>query len=285
MKPGIYDMPADAYHADPCPEPSLSRSLIVTMLNQTLGHARDEHPRLGNLKRESQRWEWNRGTGIHALALEGDEERVVVTDEHKAFQTKAAKAWRDETLAAGKIPALRRQYDDIRAAVSAIRHQTAQMAPPAFTLGAPEQTLVWQEVNGVWCRARLDWLREDLTLVDDLKTTDLSAKPESYGRYIWRSGLDIQAAWYLRAVRSVFPGSDPRFRFVVAEMYGGNRCSSVTLDAAGLATATAKIEYAIERWGDALETGDFPAYPREMVEVETPAYEIARWELVEAEGW
>ena len=41
-----YDMTTDEYHADPCPEPSLSASIAETIWRESPNHARNEHPRL-----------------------------------------------------------------------------------------------------------------------------------------------------------------------------------------------------------------------------------------------
>ena len=41
--PGVYDMPAEDYHADPCLEPSLSASIAKTMIFDTPWHVWTKH--------------------------------------------------------------------------------------------------------------------------------------------------------------------------------------------------------------------------------------------------
>ena len=43
-KAGIYTLSAEAYHADPCPEPSLSASIANVLLQRSPAHARIQHP-------------------------------------------------------------------------------------------------------------------------------------------------------------------------------------------------------------------------------------------------
>ena len=44
--PGVYQLDALAYHADPCPVPSLSAGVAHTLLTQSPLHAKYCHPRL-----------------------------------------------------------------------------------------------------------------------------------------------------------------------------------------------------------------------------------------------
>ena len=67
-----------------------------------------------------------------------------------------------------------------------------------FKNGKPEQTLTWKEGN-IYCRARLDFLRNDHLVILDYKTTD-SADPEACVRKIGQMGYDIQASFYKRGL-------------------------------------------------------------------------------------
>ena len=50
--PGIYEIPATEYHADPCPEPSLSASVARTLIDRSPLHAWMKHPKLGGQQEE-----------------------------------------------------------------------------------------------------------------------------------------------------------------------------------------------------------------------------------------
>jgi hypothetical protein len=151
----------------------------------------------------------------HSLIFEGIE-KVSVVDAPN-WRTKAAKEARDEARAAGLIPLLPGQWTEVQAMVQAVREQLAEHEadPPLFTDGKPEQTLVWEE-DGVLCRARLDWLRDDVRAIDDLKTTSRSAHPAAYSHALFGVGGDVQAAFYLRGVRALDALSrlvEPMFRW------------------------------------------------------------------------
>ena len=62
--PGIYEMPADIYHADPCPEPSLSSTGARTLANGT--PATYWHER----QNPKQKRVFDIGTAGHLMVLE-----------------------------------------------------------------------------------------------------------------------------------------------------------------------------------------------------------------------
>ncbi len=69
--PGIYQMTKDEYMADPCPEPSLSHSLAVKMLQESPLHAWSSSRRLNPNWKERRTEEMNHGQALHSLFLEG----------------------------------------------------------------------------------------------------------------------------------------------------------------------------------------------------------------------
>ena len=104
-EPGLYRMTAEQYHADPCPEPSLSSSTIKTMLERTPRHAFHDHPRLGGMRLESSSAAQTLGSVVHAMVLgAGRQWHVIDADD---WRTKAAKAERDAAESVGKVPILR----------------------------------------------------------------------------------------------------------------------------------------------------------------------------------
>ena len=55
MKPGIYGMSEDCYHADPADAPSLSASIAKILIAETPLHAWTAHPKLNpNFVREEK---------------------------------------------------------------------------------------------------------------------------------------------------------------------------------------------------------------------------------------
>jgi hypothetical protein len=165
--------------------------------------------------------------------------------------------------------------------VDACRRQLAQHkeASDAFTNGTPEATLIWQEPNGVWCRARLDWLH-DTPVIDDLKTTAGSAHPDQVSRNLIRDGWHLQAAFYIRGLRALrYGGSDAdvQFRFIVQETSPPFALSVIGCDPSVMALAEEQIRYAISKFGECLQSGIWPGYTDRIAYAEMPAWETEKW--------
>ncbi len=87
------------------------------------------------------------------------------------------------------------------------------IASQLFSAGQAEKALIWQdEIGGVWCKARLDWLPDAVdNLIVDVKTTR-SANPDELRRSVVKWGYHIQDSFYRRGWKAVF-GTEPDFIF------------------------------------------------------------------------
>lgn len=274
LNAGLHVIPAAVYHADPCPQPSLSSSVARTLLAYSPEHARYQHPRLNPDYAPGESEIFDLGTAAHAYLLEGEMGFEII--DAADWRTKAAREARDAARLLGKTPILAHRWDGVKAMVDLIMERLSDFEgePRPFTKGQPEQTLIWQD-GGVWCRARLDWLHSDHRTVDDLKTVSGSANPETWGRSLWGMGYDVQAAFYLRGVKAVF-GTDAQFRFVVAEHEPPYALSVCALDPAGLELADRKVRRAINLWRACLEDGHWPGYATHTCTIDLPPWEEAK---------
>lgn len=279
-RPGVYDIPAEVYHEDPCPEPSLSASIAKVLLNKTARHAWMAHPRLNPDHEEENKLAFDIGHAAHALMLEGEDGVEII--EADSYRTKAAKEARDAAYAAGKTPLLPHQAAEVRTMVVVGQAQLADHAEAsgAFENGKPEQTLVWQE-HGIWCRARLDWLPANGTVFYDYKTTT-DANPDAWQRRAFELGADLQAAFYRRGIRAVLGIDNPQFRFVVQEKTVPYALSVVELTPAALALGDAKVHMAIETWRQCFMSNCWPGYPREVCYLDAPGWHEAQFEAIKA---
>lgn len=276
--PGAYDLPADAYHADPCPTPSLSASVAHELLSRSPRHAWQAHPRLNPAHEPEHRAEFDIGHAAHALVL-GDERRFAIIDAAD-YRTAAAKAARDAAYAAGAVPLLPHQYEAAVAMARAVRAQLDRHeARDAFRDGKPEQTIAWQEPGGVWCRSRLDWLPSRMTrstIIFDFKSTT-NAEPAAWSRSkLEAMGYDVQAAFYLRGLRAL--GPEVRFAFVVAEVAPPFALSVIGLPPEVIALAEQKVDHAIAVWRQCMATGEWPAYPARICWADPQPWSEARWQ-------
>lgn len=273
---GILTVTAGSYHDDQLDErPSLSASIAHLLCTASPAHARAAHPRLNRTYRREEKKKFDVGIAAHAMLLEGRD--IVTVVDAANWTTKAAREARDDARAQGRIPLLPHEFGDVELMVLAVREQLTQhhADPPLFTAGLPEQTLVWEE-DGVVCRARVDWLRDDHRTCDDLKTTTRSANPESWSRTLFSIGCDVQAAFYLRGVRAL-TGATPEFRWCVAESAAPYALSVVSPAPDVLELAHRKVGYAIRLWRDCLTTEQWPGYPTDTCYANVPPYEEARW--------
>lgn len=274
LGPGIHQIPASAYHADPAAVPSLSASIAHTLIEQSPLHAWTEHPRLNPDFRREEEQKFAIGTAAHALMLEGrNAVEVIGPDEWRTNEVKAqVAAARD----AGRIPIKPKDWDRVSAMVDAAKSQALAIncTPPLFRDGKPEQTLVWEE-DGVWCRALVDWLRDDFSAIDDYKTTGNG--PDAWTRRtLYGIGADIQVAFYLRGMEAL-TGKRPEWRFVVQEAAPPYCLFVVQLAPSVLEIAEAKVDRALELWRGCMESGSWPGYPAEVHFAELPGWEEARW--------
>jgi PDDEXK-like domain of unknown function (DUF3799) len=267
------------YHDDPAPLPSLSSSIANVLLNESPRHAWTLHPKLNPHYARVEEEKFDIGTVVHALLLEGSDRAAI--GEWDEWRTNAAKAWVAETRAAGRIPLRAKDGARVIAIVASVRNELEQIIadPPLLQDGVPESVHVWEE-SGIWMRAKLDWLRSDVSAIDDLKTTSRSADPQMYAQRLYKTGGDLQAAFYRRAVAQAF-GADAPFRWIVVETNPPYAVSAITPAADVLALGEAKVEYAIARWRRLLAeygtAGPWPAYPLEVVRAQLPAWEETRW--------
>ena len=273
---GIHDITAAAYHADPCADPSLSASVAHLLCSRSPRHAWAAHPRLNPDFERTERAMFDIGTVAHSALLLGEASCYVVDAPN--WQTKAAKEERDRARELGLTPLLTHQAEEINAMVAAVRPQLEAFDadPPLLTDGKPEQTLIWEE-DGVTLRARADWLRDDFSAIDDLKTTSGSGHPQDWThRRLWDIGADIQAAFYMRGLRAL-AGTEPEFRFCVVESSPPYAVSVIGLAPSALELANEKVDHAIAKWRECMERDEWPAYMGRVAYAETPAWQEAQW--------
>lgn len=275
-KPGVYEMSAEAYHADPCPAPSLSSSVAKMLVTRTPRHAWAAHPKLNPAFEHEHSQKFDLGSAAHAFMLH--DERVFEVIDAGGWTTKDARAMRDGARNANKIPLLTEQWDRLQMMVRSGRRQLEahQEASGAFTNGKPEQTLIWEE-RGLWFRARLDWLPNAGDVFDDFKSTAASADPDAWSRIAYSLSFDMQAAFYCRGIKALGLSRDPQFRFIVQEVDSPFALSVIGLSPSSLDLAEHKLARAIEIWRECLKSNRWPGYPDRICYIEPPAWAEAQF--------
>lgn len=267
-EPGVYaDMPEDVYHADPVPGGSLSSSGARKLLETC--PARFDYERRNP---PPSREEFDLGKAFHTKAL-GTGADIVVVDA-KNWLTKDAKAARAAAYAAGKVPLLARQAEQVDAMAAAVRQHP--LAGALLGKGQVEQSLFWtDDRTGIWRRARLDLLRPDAIV--DLKSCE-SADEEHVTKAITRYGYHAQADFYREAARALDLGDLP-FLFVFVEKAPPHLIHVVQVDADALAAGRHLNNRAIDLFAQCQRTGEWPGYASDITTISLPPYALRALEF------
>lgn len=277
MKPCLaYDLPARAYHADPCPTPSLSSGIARTILAKSPAHAYAEHPRLGAKKKETTE-AMTTGSLVHAI-LAGTVGDEIEVGDFTTFRSKAAQEWADAVRANGKIPALERDMDEARLIAAAVHEKASRgLTHDPFHAVRHEVSAFWQR-NEVWHRARFDLLTsneaEPRTIWDWKTIDDVSA--QSVKRAMRRYRYDIQAAHYLAGLDALFPGFRGLHSFVFCfiEKTAPYSVRRYCLTSDALHCAAIDIGKAYDAFERALASGEWPDATTSMTTtIDLPTYD------------
>lgn len=293
--PGLYAMTEAEYHADPCPLPSLSRSIGKILIDQSPRHAWTAHPRLNPKWKPSDNTDRAADVGSAAHALLLGQGAPVVAIDAETYQTKAAKAERDAARADGAIPLINPDRKLVDGIIARAKEELAGndnpmirgIVNPEFhnVQGINEVTACWQDrVGGHWCRARMDRLSftdRRLTIVD-YKTTQMSAAPADVKRAIFNNAYQLQDGFYRRGIRHLFPEIDRHeleldFLFIVQEQESPHEITVARIDAPGRIIGEKMASAAVRLWDQAVSENKWPGYPSAVVEAEMPAYVETNW--------
>jgi hypothetical protein len=275
---GIHDIPAELYHADPCVSSSLSNSVARILMGHSPRHAWLAHPRLNPKYCPSEDSRFDLGTAAHALLLEGSSAKVCVIDADD-WRAKAAREQRDRARNDGMTPILAKHNIALTQMVSEA-HEFIDKTELAgiFSRGKSEQTIIWQEDGGVWCRSRLDLLADDHSLILDYKTA-ANAEPAHFSdRVIRQMGYAFQGGFYRRGLMAVDAGCDPEFFILAQDIEAPYCCSLHRLSDARKELADFDVQRAIDLWRKCMKSNDWPAYS-----TQTHISEPTEWEVSVAE--
>jgi hypothetical protein len=275
--PGEYDLREESYHADPCPEPSLSASITKVLVKRSPRHAWTDHPRLNpNFQRE-EKANLDMGSMFHKLILGKGAEIETFPAENWTKAGGEGRKFKAGCRERGTLPVLEHQLESAEAMVRAVRAQIPLFEELHYALagGAPERTIVWQEETAfgtIWCRAMLDWRIHAGLLYPDWKWTAGGAGPEEWGsKLLWQNDCDIQAAFYRRGIERVF-GQDAHIIFAVAESEPPYALACHRPTPMAVAMAMRKVEWAIQVWGLCLQRNRWPGYRTETSWQEAPPW-------------
>lgn len=232
------------------------------------------------------------GTAVHAAILEPDvfhSGYVTAPADAPKRPTSAqlgAKNPSDKTLAAiafwqrfdaeneGKVVLDTEDATKVQHMVSAVKNHEAA----AFLLqaGKSESSIFWLDKTyddeGVPCKARFDWLRDDKICVD-LKTC-LDASPEGFGRAVASLSYHVQAAHYWSGCEHVFNESPRSWVWVAVESVAPYGVGVYVAEPNHLLAGMRLQRAAMERYRHGLKTGYWKNYSGKVLPLQMPGWAL-----------
>jgi hypothetical protein len=277
-RPGVYDLPADVYHADPVPAElggSLSSSgakLLLPPSCPAIYQWARTHPTHSDA--------FDFGHAAHAKVLGAGAEIVAVDADD--WRSKAAREAKDQARAEGKAPLLAKDVAVVEAMAEALHAHPIASALLDPDHGKPEQSLFVQDEDsgGVWLRAMLDWLPDPgrgRMIVPDYKSTPDLGDPESFQRPMANYRYHGQAAWYLDMVRALgLADEDAAFVFIVQSKQAPYLVSVIEPDAEALEIGRAENRAAINLFAKCTSNNQWPGYDEGVVPASLPGWYTPR---------
>ena len=277
-KPGIYRgiSPAD-YHADPCPEPSLTQSIAKILLERSPQHAWVAHPRLNPDFMPDDDSKFDLGNVAHRILLNRGKDLEILP--FVDWRTKGSQEARATAHEEGKIAVLQHQYERaLEMQQVAVAQLNEHEDSDAFDYGTNEVMICWQE-DGIWFRALVDSLHDDLRTIDDYKTTDMSVAPHVIGIRAEAAGWHVQANFISRGLNVLDPGGmgKRRFRFVAQETAPPHALTVMHMDDHWMLMGEKAVDKAVNIWRRSINTGNWPGYPAKGIVPEFPQWSEKRW--------
>lgn len=283
IEAGIHRLAADAYHADPAPEPSLSSTLARTLMNQSPLHAWTACPRLNPDFIPEDKKTFDIGRAAHRELLGAGGDWTVIPEgylsSNGAASTKEAKQFIADAREAGLTPIKATEAAAVQQMAAACRARLDSMGIKLDP--ARSEIAALAKIDGVWTRCMVDNAPEKGPLIDFKTTVD--ASPEAIRRSVQGYGYDVQEAHY-RAVWEAATGEKRKFLFVFQEKTAPYETQVVQLyaddDAPGdwMAPAREKAKAARRLWGECLAADCWPGYPPRILSIDAPAWHAGRWE-------
>ena len=256
-EPGVYDLDEADYHGDPVPEGSLSCSgaklLMPPGSPARFAYAR-KHPPAPTKSMEF-------GTAAHREVL-GTGWPIAVLDAPD-WTKRDAQEWRKKQRAAGLVPILAREREQITEMAAQIRaHPAARVLLGAGDV-LNEQSLFWYDSEfGIWRRCRMDAVRlPGRVIITDYKTAR-SADPGVFARDAANLRYHWQDAWYREAVTQTLGDYDPAFVFIVQEKDPPYLVGIYELSADDVFAGYEQTRSACVRYAECMESGEWPGPSR-----------------------
>ena len=237
------DLTNEEYHA----HDAISSSDVKLVHTKSLAHWKNK------VRKESAAFAL--GSAVHAMILEPHRDLV-----RRGPEDRRGNKWKEAQLAAdldGQILLTESDYDLAdRIAASVKAHPVAALYLASTSLVCEASFFATDSRTGVEIKCRPDGFILDAGIVFDVKTTN-DASPGGFPREVTKYAYDVQAAFYLRALREA--GHKPSmFAFVAVEKEPPHAVGIHVLTDEYMKRADAHVTQALLKIANGLATKDFP---------------------------
>lgn len=259
-KPGVYDIPIDYYHGQPCDGPSISSSGLRSIWSDSPAHYWATSALNPNRMPQADNPAFNLGRLAHKVLLEGpaglERDFAVRPDIWADWRTKDAQNWRREMTALGKTVITQADVDAVAAMVRSLSAHPLVRA--GILDGDVERSLIFKDHrSGVWLKSRPDVIPGSSGDLVDLKTTS-SVATEDLQRSIADFGYHMQAALAGAAMKAAMGVDMTSFTFVWVEKAPPHCVRVTTLTPEDLLRGEMQIDAAVATFAECLRKGRWP---------------------------
>lgn len=269
--PGLYeDIPNDVYHAGLLSDPKpLSSSMAKTLVTKSPAEFIYQQGHQINAVA------FDEGQAVHELVLEGGFKTIDVYD-FKDWRSKESQAAKAESYANNRHPMLDKDTAPLFAMANAVK--SSELAMTVFSDGKPEMSaLVMDPKTGVPLQARFDWLKDNGSVLGELKTTVKGANPRSFHREIAERHYHLSMAFY-RRVLMLLDCPDPEIKMVAVSKTAPHLVSVHEMSVSDRIIGDLLVDKAIATYAACLKSGKWPGYDDRIHITDLPA-----WAAYEAE--
>lgn len=222
-----------------------------------------------------------KGKAFDVLTLHGhhDFEHLITIEPDLNRNTKAYKQWKEKNAGATCILTQEEKKD-------ILDMHTAALKKCRFTEifegdGTAHRVIIWQDsATGIWCKAEIDWICSDGTVVDLKSTSD--AGFFFFSRNAYRLGYFNQGAHYLNGLTHLTGIKHEKFLLAAVEVEPPFESHVFKVSYEQISRAAQQNEYSMAILKQCFETGNWPGYPDVLLDLDTGHYIFE--DLEEEEG-
>jgi hypothetical protein len=214
------------------------------------------------------------GKALHMAILEPERftREVIGKPDGMSFATKEGKAWRDDHL--GMVVLTTDDWLTVQGMIASVRaHPAAAAILRQSTLR--EATGIWQDsTHGLTCKMRPDLVVPSVCTLADLKTSR-AADPSAFPREIHTHGYYRQGAHYIDGARELGLTVD-HYVIIAVQNTAPFECYVYRLSELDVEAGRIQNAVAMEEYSRCRSTGDWPAGPREVIDITMPVWATSR---------